>query len=160
MVLELHQRWRNGAELLAAVRECFAYSPPGDTRATGCLYAPADGIGWPAPLAGYGPGLLGALEALTGVRFTIVAFQAYRDGAGCGWHADTPFGAQAILSLGVTREFGVRRPGGEPRWMAVGHGDLVVMPDGFQRAWEHCVREDDTTGERVALVFRVPAEEG
>ena len=144
--------------LLPAVRQCFAYGP-GEDRATGCLYAPADGTDWPGPLAAAGPDLLAALEETAGVRFTICAFQAYRDGAGCGWHADTPFGAQAILSLGVTRCFGWRRSDGEEEQALVSHGDLVVMPDGFQQEWEHCVPADDTTGERVALVFRSPAKE-
>lgn len=144
-----------------AVRQCFTYRPPGDRRSTGCLYAPADDITWPVPLATCGPALLAALETLTGTRFTICAFQAYRDGAGCGWHADTPFGAQAILSLGVTRRFGWRRDDGSGEKEAlVSHGDLVVMPGGFQRGWQHRVPEDGTEGERVALVFRVPAEEG
>ena len=156
--LQVCRSWRDDPGLLPAARQCFAYSPPGDRRATGCLYAPADGIAWPAALAARGPALLDALEEATGVRFPICAFQAYRDSAGCGWHADTPFGAQAILSLGRTRRFGTRRPGGEPEWTVVHHGDLVVMPAGFQQAWEHCVPEDDTAGERVALVFRTPAE--
>lgn len=152
----LYPRWRDGPGLLGSLRECFAYGP-GEDRATGCLYAAADRIDWPSPLAGCGPALLADLAALLDVTFTIAAFQAYRDGAGCGWHADTPFGAQAILSLGVTRQFGVRPNGGDPQWLAVADGDLVVMPDGFQRDYEHCVAADGTPGERVALVFRVPA---
>lgn len=152
--LQVYRRWRDDPGLLAALRECFAYGP-GDDRATGCLYAPADGQDWPAPLAETGPALLADLAALLGVRFTIVAFQAYRDGSGCGWHADTPFGAQAILSLGVTRTFGVRHAvGGSERRFQVAHGDLVVMPDGFQDGWEHCVLAEDVPGERCSLVFR------
>jgi hypothetical protein len=157
--LQVHRNWLDAPALLPAVRRCFAYAGT-ENRATGCLYAPADGISWPGPLATAGPGLLGDLAETTGIRYAICAFQAYRDGAGTDWHADTPFGAQAILSLGVTRTFGVRPIGGEPEWHTVTHGDLAVMPDGFQQHWEHCVRADDSLGERVALVFRTPAQEG
>lgn len=145
--------WRDGGPLLAAVRECFAYGD-GEDRATGCLYAPGDGQGWPGPLAAHGPALLDDLAAEVDAGFTICAFQAYRNGAGCGWHADTPFGAQAILSLGVTRGFGVRRLGGLPQWMKVAAGDLVFMPAGFQAGWEHCVPVENVPGERCSLVFR------
>jgi alkylated DNA repair dioxygenase AlkB len=151
----VYRRWRRDAGLLASLRECFAYGP-GQDRAAGYLYSEGSQP-WPGPLAGQGPGLLAALDALTGVRFTIAAFQAYRDGAGCGWHADTPFGAQAVLSLGVTRTFAVRRPGRDPWLMPVAGGDLVFMPDGFQAEWEHCVPDEDVPGERCSLVFRVPA---
>lgn len=159
----LHEGW-GGRHLAAAVRGylagavrgCFAYAP-GEDRATGCLYAPADGVPWPGPLASAGPELLGALAATAGTRFTICAFQAYRNGAGCGWHADTPFGAQAILSLGVPRTFGIRGADGTNVAFTVSDGDLMTMPDGFQRDHEHRVVPDGSTGERLALVFRVPA---
>jgi alkylated DNA repair dioxygenase AlkB len=132
--------WNSDPDLLPAVRSLFEFG--GEDRATGYL---ADVLDW---------GLCDRLEADLGVRFTIVAFQAYRNGSGCGWHADTPFDAQAILSLGVTRTFGVRPNGGEPQWLPVAHGDLVYMPPGFQDSWEHCVPVEDEPGERVSLVFR------
>lgn len=144
--------WHPGDGLLAALRRCFDWG--GEDRATGCLYAPADGQGWLVPLREYGPLLLDRLGETTGERFTICAFQAYRNGSGCGWHADTPFAAQAILSLGATRGFGVRQRGGNPRWMKLAGGDLVVMPAGFQAGWEHCVPDEDVPGERCSLVFR------
>jgi alkylated DNA repair dioxygenase AlkB len=146
--------WRDDAALLAAVRGLFTYGP-GEDRATGNLFGDQD---WPPALAEAGPARLGDLEALLGIRFTHVVFQAYRNGAaGCDWHADTPFDAQAILSLGATRTFGIRRLGGDPWWTAVNHGDLVVMPAGFQAEWEHCVPVEDERGERVSLVFRTVA---
>ena len=155
--LAVHRGWRPGGTLLAALHGCFAYGP-GDDRATGYLWADGE-QDWPVPFADHGPQLLADLQTCTGQRYTICAFQAYRDGAGCGWHADSPFGAQAILSLGVTRTFGVRRTGGEPEWLQVAAGDLVVMPDGFQRDWEHCIPvEEDIHGERCSLVFRTRAE--
>ena len=91
------------------------------------------------------------------MRFTIVACQGYLNGTGCGWHADTPFGVQAILSLGVTRTFAYRRNdgSGETR-LSLSDGDLVFMPSGWQDHWQHCVPEEDVTGERCSLVFRTP----
>lgn len=132
--------WNSDPDLLPEVRSLFEFGD--EDRATGYL---PDGLDW---------GLLDRLEHDLGVRFTVVAFQAYRNGSGCDWHADTPFDAQAVLSLGATRTFGVRPIGGEPQWLSVAHGDLVVMPSGFQDEWEHCVPVEDEPGERVSLVFR------
>lgn len=154
-VLGVYRGWWNDPRLLVAVRGLFTYGP-GDDRATGQLFAGGE-QDWPDGLAETGPALVSDLADLLGVRFTIVAFQAYRDGAGCHWHADTPFDAQAVLSLGVTRTFGVRPIGGEPGWVRVGHGDLVFMPSGFQDGWEHCVPVEDVPGERVSIVFRTVA---
>lgn len=140
-------------ELLARVRASFTYGP-GEVRATGQLYAAGE-QDWVPALAVRGPELLDDLARFG--RFTIVAFQAYRDGAGCDWHADSPFDAQAVLSLGVTRMFGVRPlGGGDATWTPVAHGDLVFMPSGFQDRWQHCVPVEDVAGERVSLVFRTP----
>ncbi len=151
-----YPQWWPAADLLDAVREVVSYGP-GDDRATG--YLCGDGKEWVAPLAAAGPQLLDQLDALLSIRFTHVAFQAYRNGAGCDWHTDSPWDAQAVLSLGATRTFGVRPLGGELRWIQVAHGDLVVMPSGFQLDWEHCVPvEPDRPGERVSLVFRTPAK--
>lgn len=154
MELGVHRAWHPDLELLDAVRAEFAYGQ-GDDRATGYLYGDQE---WPVALSIAGPALLGRVAGLLGVRFTIVAFQAYRNGSGCDWHTDGPFDAQAILSLGVTRTFGIRRPGEDPAWIPVGHGDLVSMPSGFQAEWEHCVPVEDVAGERVSLVFRTPME--
>ena len=151
-VLQLRLETFDG--LLGLVRHLFTFGT-GNDRATGVLCG--EGREWPEPLATLGPDLLEALQWGTGVRFTIVAFQAYRNGSGCDWHADTPFDAQAVLSLGATRTFGVRPIGGEPEWLTMSHGDLVYMPPGFQDEWEHCVPvEPDKPGERVSLVFRTP----
>ncbi len=140
--LRVERAWNDDPGLLAAVRASFAYSPPGDDRATGYLYE-QPGHGWPMPLAVAGPALLDDLAGLLDVCFTVVAFQAYRGGTGCDWHTDLAFDAQAVLSLGVTSTFG-----------AVHHGDLVVMPSGFQAQWQHCVPAEPVAGERVSLVFR------
>lgn len=157
MELGIHRAWRPDRELLDTVRAEFTYGP-GDDRATGYLYTERGWPDWPAALSTAGPALLDQLAELLGTRFTIVAFQAYRNGSGCGWHTDSPFDAQAVLSLGVTRTFGIRRPGADPAWIPVAHGDLVSMPSGFQAEWEHCVPIEDVAGERVSLVFRTPME--
>lgn len=157
MDLGVHRAWNPDPQLLDAVRAEFTYGP-GDDRATGYLFTERGWPDWPASLSTAGPALLDQLVDLLDVRFTIVAFQAYRSGSGCGWHTDSPFDAQAVLSLGVTRTFGIRRRGEDPIWTSVGHGDLVVMPSGFQSEWEHCVPVEDVPGERISLVFRTPAE--
>lgn len=150
----VHRQWRDDPGLLAAVRDLFTYGP-GEDRAAGYIYSADDGQAWPAGFAEYGPALLDELERTLGVRFTIALFQAYRDGSGCGWHADDAFDAQAILSLGTTRTFGIRRNADLSReWMPVQDGDLVFMPSGFQREWQHCVPVEHVTGERCSLVFR------
>ena len=151
--LQVFRRWGPDTILLDRVRGLFTF-PDGEDRAAGYIFSAADGQGWPPGLADVGPVLLLELDWLLGVRFTVALFQAYRRGAGCGWHADDAFDEQAILSLGVTRTFGVRRPGGEPAWMPVGHGDLVFMPSGFQTGWQHCIRAEAVTGVRCSLVFR------
>lgn len=153
--VQVFPAWRDLPDLLDQVRRTFSYGP-GEHRATGYLYAEGE-QSWPEPLAESGPALVDELETLLGIRFSHVAFQAYRDGSGCGWHADTPFDAQAILSLGQTRTFGIRPNGGDPEWIPVAHGDLVVMPSGYQQTHEHCVPEELRIGERVSLVFRTVA---
>jgi alkylated DNA repair dioxygenase AlkB len=144
--LIVFRRWRLDHELLLEhVRRCFSYV--GDGRATGYLEEP-----WLAPV-------VAALDDQFKLRFTVAAFQAYRNGwAGCDWHADANFEAQAILSLGASRTLGTRR-GDEIHWTWLDPGDLVWMPPGFQREWEHCVPiEPDVHGERVSLVFRTVGE--
>lgn len=155
MEAHVYRRWNSNPELLDAVRALFTYGP-GDDRATGYLFTAGE-RDWPPVLTADGPILLAGLAELLDVQFTIVAFQAYRNGSGCDWHTDGPFDAQAVLSLGVTRTFGIRRPDEAPVWMLVEHGDLVSMPSGFQSEWEHCVPVEDVPGERVSLVFRTVA---
>jgi alkylated DNA repair dioxygenase AlkB len=145
--LIVFRRWRLDHELLlAGVRQCFAYSN-GDGRATGYLDEP-----WLGPV-------LADLDNHLQLHFTVVAFQAYRNGrAGCDWHADANFEAQAILSLGASRTLGTRR-GDEVHRTWLDAGDLVYMPPGFQREWEHCVPlEPDVPDERISLVFRTVGE--
>ncbi len=155
MEVVIHRRWSQRPGLFDAVRELFTYGP-GEDRAAGYLYSDGE-QDWPASFAPAGTELLADLEALLDVRFSIALFQAYRNGAGCDWHDDSAFDAQAILSLGATRTFGLRRPG-EVVWTTpVDDGDLVFMPPGFQTEWQHCVPVEDVPGERCSLVFRTVA---
>ena len=155
MDIRLIRAWRQDPGLFDAVRGLFTYAP-GESRAAGYLYAAGEQP-WPAAFAEAGGALLDDLDGQLGIRFTIALFQAYRDGAGCSWHTDDAFDVQAVLSLGVTRTFGIRSAGGEPEWLQVHHGDLLVMPSGFQAEHEHCVPDEDVPGERCSLVFRTVA---
>ena len=149
--LDVYREWNDDPGLLDVLRGLFTYDPEG--RGNGYLYVEG-GQDWPVPLAESGPQLLADLYELLGVRFTTVVFQAYRDGSGVGWHADEGYDVQAILSLGITRTFGIRPLDGDPQWIQVGHGDLMVMPSGFQSEWQHSVPVEDVIGERCSMVFR------
>lgn len=154
--------WAMSHGPLTRLRECFTYTDREPGRATGYLYdaggrawPPGEERGWPEPFATTGDRLLDRLEADLGLRFTVVAFQAYLDGTGTGWHSDPQWDAQAILSLGVTRGFEFRPAGGgEVIRLALHHGDLLFMPSGFQAGWEHQVPVEDVAGERCSIVFR------
>lgn len=148
-MLQVHRGWRADASLFSTVRALFEFVD--EDRATGYLFGDQP---WPASLADVGPDLIADLHGLLGIRFEMVAWQAYRNGSGCDWHRDTPFDVQAVLSLGASRTFGTRPIGGEPTWTIVDHGDLVVMPSGFQAGWEHCVPEEAEPGVRCSIVFR------
>jgi alkylated DNA repair dioxygenase AlkB len=154
----LRRGWADGDETLAALQPLIEYR---EDRATGWLWLaagnvpPALHVAWPEPFAVLGPWLLEALAGATGAVFSAVCFQAYRDGAGQGWHHDRDWGAQAILSLGVTRKLALRRTGSPlETHIRLAHGDLLYMPPGFQDSWEHCVPVEDVPGERCSLVFR------
>jgi alkylated DNA repair dioxygenase AlkB len=142
--LFIFRRWLKGFELFDQARSLFDF-PSREDRANGYLFA-KDEQPWPIEFSEVGDSLLAKVQSRLETEFTIVLFQAYRNGSGCDWHTDDAFDAQAILSLGVTRIFGIRRSGLEPRFYSLNHGDLVFMPPGFQEEHEHC--------ERVSLVFR------
>lgn len=161
MEAQLRAGWRrHDTLLLPALRTLYRYSDREPGRATGWLLLrgqPPE-TAWPPALEHLGPQLLDDLEAETGTRFTACCFQAYLDGTGCGWHYDADWAVQAILSLGVTRTFQVRRKDGTGlREWRLAHGDLLVMPAGFQDEWEHCVPAEPVAGERCSLVFRTAA---
>lgn len=142
-------------EVQDALRKVITWE--GD-RATGWLCLPdrPPFTSWPEPFFRLGPGLLDDLHDELGVRFSAVCYQGYLNGSGCDWHNDYQWGAQAILSLGQTRLFGLRREH-EETYIHLHHGDLLYMPQGFQSEWEHSVPIEETEGERCSLVFRSPA---
>lgn len=146
--------------LLDVLRTQYAYTDREPDRATGWLYADRQ-IGqlpqtpWADLLKVHGPRLLALFETMTGVRFNAVCFQAYLNGSGCDWHYDRDWDAQVVLSLGVTRTFGLRRIGsGNEEFTSLRAGDALFMPSGFQEEWEHCVPVEKVGGERCSLVFR------
>lgn len=148
--------------LLPALRSQFEFNDWNPGRASGWLYSvgyeqpilPAQT--WPDGMKKAGAALLDKLENQFKVKFTAACFQAYENGTGVSWHYDREWDVQAILSLGVTRQLGLKNDKGE-QFLKLAHGDLVYMPSGFQYEWEHCVPEEDVEGVRVALVFRSAA---
>ena len=98
-----------------------------------------------------------------GEPFTTVGLCCYRDGSdSVAWHGDTIGRSSfqdtmvAILSLGATRTFALRRRGGGPSLrLPQAHGDLLVMGGSCQRTWEHAVPKTSApTGPRVSIQFR------
>lgn len=151
--IQVYRQWLSDKGLLAALRRSFTYAK-GDDRASGFLYV-MGGDAWPASLSTRGPLLLQDVSDLVRTPLTMVSFQAYKDGSGCEWHADSGIDVQVILSLGVTRTLRLRSiGGGEETALSLDHGDLIVMPSGFQKMCEHTVPIEDVKGERCAMVFR------
>ena len=101
-----------------------------------------------------------------GEPFTTVGLCCYRDGSdSVAWHGDTIGRSStedtmvAIVSLGATRTFAMRRRGSGPRGPSLrlpqSHGDLLVMGGSCQRTWEHSVPKTSApTGPRVSIQFR------
>jgi alkylated DNA repair dioxygenase AlkB len=98
-----------------------------------------------------------------GEPFTTVGLCCYRDGSdSVAWHGDTIGRSSsqdtmvAIVSLGATRTFAMRRRGGGPSLrLPQAHGDLLVMGGSCQRTWEHSVPKTSApTGPRVSIQFR------
>ena len=98
-----------------------------------------------------------------GEPFTTIGLCCYRDGSdSVAWHGDTIGRSSshdtmvAIVSLGATRTFAMRRRGGGPSLrLPQAHGDLLVMGGSCQRTWEHSVPKTSApTGPRVSIQFR------
>ncbi|ORV40967.1 DNA repair protein [Mycobacterium conspicuum] len=98
-----------------------------------------------------------------GEPFTTVGLCCYRDGSdSVAWHGDTIGRSSAedtmvaIVSLGHTRTFAMRRRGGGPSLrLPLAHGDLLVMGGSCQRTWEHAVPKTSApVGPRVSIQFR------
>jgi alkylated DNA repair dioxygenase AlkB len=98
-----------------------------------------------------------------GEPFTTVGLCCYRNGTdSVAWHGDTIGRSSwqdtmvAIVSLGATRTFALRRRGGGPSLrLPLAHGDLLVMGGSCQRTWEHAVPKTSApAGPRVSIQFR------
>jgi alkylated DNA repair dioxygenase AlkB len=98
-----------------------------------------------------------------GEPFTTVGLCCYRDGSdSVAWHGDTIGRSSthdtmvAIVSLGATRTFAMRRRGGGSSLrLPQAHGDLLVMGGTCQRTWEHAVPKTSApSGPRVSIQFR------
>ena len=130
-----------------------------DGRASSWLFqSPSQGGGawedFPPRLKRWAPTLL----TLAGGGWEIIVYQAYRTGtAVVDWHSDESLcREQAMLTLGATRTFGLRNKiTGDVVPFPVGHGDLVIMPAGFDLEWEHAVLVDRAVIDpRITLVLR------
>ena len=128
-------------------------------RYSGQSYAPAP---WTPTLAA----LRARLAERTGIRFTGMLANLYRDGAdSVGWHADDerelgPAAddvAIASLSLGATRRFAMRHARTRARRdLELGDGSLLVMRGTTQRHWRHALpKTARPVGPRLNLSFRV-----
>jgi alkylated DNA repair dioxygenase AlkB len=62
----------------------------------------------------------------------------------------------AIISLGVSRPFGLRpKAGGAGLRLQLGHGDLLVMGGSCQRTWLHGIpKVAHCLGARISVQFR------
>jgi alkylated DNA repair dioxygenase AlkB len=103
-----------------------------------------------------------ALQARYDVRFGSVGLNYYRDGQdSVAWHSDRELRELgdtriAILTLGATRPFLIRRKGGGPsRDIRPGTGDLLVMGGSCQMGWEHHVpKVRRVLGPRISCSWR------
>jgi alkylated DNA repair dioxygenase AlkB len=98
-----------------------------------------------------------------GEPFVTAGLCLYRDGSdSVAWHGDriareSPRDTMvAIISLGVTRPFGLRpKAGGHALRLQVGHGDLLVMGGSCQRTWLHGIpKVASCLGARISIQFR------
>lgn len=134
----------------------------------GCHYRYSGRLHLPAPWTPTLEYLRRRIEETTGQRFNAVLANLYRDGRdGVGWHADNerelgPDPVVASISLGAPRRFRFRSKDRTRRLdMMLEHGSLLLMAEGTQTAWEHCLpRSTRAVGMRVNLTFRRVVETG
>lgn len=108
--------------------------------------------------------LMQAVSQQAGVAFNGMLATLYRNGSDyLGWHADNEAmlgkaPVLAVLSLGASRQFGIRRYG-EKRMLCchqLNHGDLAIMPAGFQSSYQHRIQKTTQVHEpRISLSFRL-----
>jgi alkylated DNA repair dioxygenase AlkB len=117
---------------------------------------PDDGSGHPIL-----PTMAHALSAHYGRPLSSISLAAYRDGRdSVAFHGDR-LGIRradaivAIVSLGFTRRFLLRRAGGgASRAFDLSGGDLLVMGGTCQLTWEHAVPKVAHAGLRISVQFR------
>lgn len=105
------------------------------------------------------------VEATTGLQFTSVLVNLYRDGKdGVGWHRDRdrelgPKPIVASVSFGETRPFEIRhkfRKELEKIRIPLHHGSLLLMAGAMQHFWEHQVpKTAKEIRPRINLTFRI-----
>lgn len=103
------------------------------------------------------------VETECGVPFDSCLANYYRNGRdGVGWHADDEacLGKSpliASLSLGAARSFRLRRKDDHKATASIEltGGSLLVMENGCQEEWEHCVpKRERLEAPRINLTFR------
>ncbi len=107
-------------------------------------------------------GLIARVGEVAGVQFNSLLLNRYRDGRdSIGRHRDDEAGLGvdpivASLSLGAARRFLLHPEGGGSQVVhQLQHGDLFVMPAGFQSQWQHSMpKAGGLVGERVSITFR------
>jgi alkylated DNA repair dioxygenase AlkB len=121
----------------------------------------------PAPWTDELASLRERLRAATGIRYSGVLANYYRDGSdSMGWHADderelgpSPDDIRvASISLGAPRRFVLRARDDRSHRLEfpLGHGDLLVMGGTTQRHFVHAVpKTARVVGPRLNLTFRV-----
>lgn len=113
---------------------------------------------WPTMLLA----LRNKIQGFTGCKFPLVIGNRYLDGSQhIGWHDDgrPELGANpaiASVSLGASRVFQIRKkPKGEIVSIKLNHGDLLVMPPGFQEQYLHRIQKTSMGADlRINWTFR------
>ena len=106
-------------------------------------------------------------ESVSGSKPNVVLVQLYDTDGAISWHADDEKSVMSrsdgevlpivSFSLGADAEFCIRPKEGKPRktkkmWLQ--HGDVLVMTQGAQERYEHCIFKGGITGERMSFTFR------
>ena len=112
------------------------------------------GTAWPE----WGEEVRSRVEARSEHGMNYCLLNRYGPGEQISWHSDSEKGLIegapiACLSLGATRELGLKpKGGGRAVYVPVHNGDLYVMYGETQRRWLHCIKHGQ--GERISLTFR------